>query len=78
MKDNKKIIRQLLPKKLKYSSVAISGQPGAGRTTLLANLKPYLVPLGWEFFSGCDWSRQFSIEAGNKDPNDKTHHLAID
>ena len=65
-------------KKIKYSSVAISGQPGAGRTTLLANLKSYLVPLGWEFFSGGDWSRQFSVKAGNKDPNDPTHHLATD
>jgi len=65
-------------KKLKYSSVAISGQPGAGRTTLLANLKSYLVPLGWEFFSGGDWSRQFSVKAGKKDSNDPTHHLATD
>ena len=65
-------------KKLKYSSVAISGQPGAGRTTLLANLKPYLIPLGWDVFSGGDWSRQFSVKAGKKDPNDPTHHLATD
>ena len=66
------------PKSLKYSSVAISSKPGAGRSTLLNNLKPHLEPLGWEFFSGGDWSRKFSIQAGKHDPNDATHHLATD
>ena len=64
--------------KLFYSSIAISGKPGAGRSTLLSNLKPIVKPLGWETFSGGDWSRQFSIKAGKKDPKDKTHHLATD
>ncbi|MBI3576488.1 cytidylate kinase family protein [Candidatus Gottesmanbacteria bacterium] len=63
---------------LKYSSVAISGKPGAGRSTLLKNLRPYLAPLKFEFFSGGDWSRQFSIAAGKQDPNDLKHHLATD
>lgn len=63
---------------LKYSSVAISGRPGAGRSTLLRNLKPYLAPLGWEFFSGGDWSRQFAIETGKQNPADPTHHKATD
>lgn len=67
-----------MDKALKYSSVAISGRPGAGRSTLLKNLKPYLEPLGWEIFSGGDWSRQFSIKAGKHDPNDAKHHLATD
>ncbi len=65
-------------KPLKYSSVAISGRPGAGRSTLLKNLRQYLEPLCWEFFSGGDWSRQFSIAAGKQDPNDVKHHLATD
>lgn len=64
--------------KLKYSSVAISSRPGAGRSTLLKNLREYLTPLGWDFFSGGDWSRQFSIEAGKHDVGDATHHLATD
>ncbi len=63
---------------LKYASVAISGRPGAGRSTLLKNLRQYLEPLGWEFFSGGDWSRQFSIAAGKQDPNDPKHHVATD
>jgi len=63
---------------LKYCSIAISGRPGAGRSTLLANLKPMLAPLGWEFFSGGEWARQFAIAAGKHDPNDPKHHKATD
>lgn len=63
-------------KPLKYSSVAISGRPGAGRSTLLKNLRVYVEPLGWEVFSGGDWSRQFAIQAGTHDANDAKHHLA--
>lgn len=63
---------------LKYSSIAISGKPGAGRSTLLRNLKTYLTPFGWEFFSGGDWSRQFAIKTGKHDPHDPKHHLATD
>ncbi len=66
------------PHPLKYSSVAISGPPGAGRSTLLKNLREVLTPLQWEFFSGGDWSRQYAIENGKHDPNDPTHHLATD
>jgi cytidylate kinase len=63
---------------LRYASIAISGPPGAGRTTLLGNLKPYLEPLGWEFFSGGDWSRQFAIQSGKHDSSDPKHHMATD
>lgn len=63
---------------LKYASVAISGKPGAGRSTLLNNLKPFIEPLGWETFSGGDWSRQYSIQMGKHDPKDVKHHLATD
>ncbi len=65
-------------KSLKYSSIAISSRPGAGRSTLLRNLKPYLEPLGWETFSGGDWARQFAIESGKHDAKDVTHHKATD
>lgn len=63
---------------LKYASVAISGRPGAGRSTLLQNLKPYLNKLHWEFFSGGDWARQYAIENGKHDASDPTHHKATD
>ncbi len=65
-------------KKLKYSSVAISGRPGAGRSTLLKNLESYLAPLGWEFFSGGEWARQFAIEKGAHRSDDPKHHKATD
>jgi len=65
-------------KPLKYSSIAISGPPGAGRSTLLKNLKPIVSELGWETFSGGDWARQFAIENGNHAANDPRHHKATD
>ncbi len=65
-------------KSLKYSSVAISSRPGAGRSTLLKNLKEFVVPLGWETFSGGDWARKFAIDSGKHDPGDAKHHKATD
>lgn len=65
-------------KTLKYSSIAISGRPGAGRSTLLKNLTTIVKPLGWEIFSGGDWARQFAIKSGKHDPKDPKHHLATD
>jgi len=64
--------------KLTYTSIAISGRPGAGRSTLLKNLRPYLEPYKWEFFSGGDWARQFAIQSGKHDPKDMKHHKATD
>lgn len=65
-------------KKLKYSSIAISGRPGAGRSTLLKNLQPYIEGIGWETFSGGDWARKFAIETGKHAANDPRHHKATD
>lgn len=73
-----KASRQPSSKSLTYSSVAISGRPGAGRSTLLKNLRVYLEPLGWEFFSGGDWARQFAIKAGKHSSDDPKHHKATD
>ncbi|MFH0864408.1 MAG: cytidylate kinase family protein [Candidatus Gottesmanbacteria bacterium] len=65
-----------MEKKLKYQSVAISGKPGVGRTTLFNNLKTALTPLGFEFFSGGEWSRQYAIDHNLHDPKDVKHHYA--
>lgn len=70
--------KKLANSKLKYSSLAISGRPGVGRSTLLGNLKPYLKPLGWQFFSGGEWARQFAILNGKHKTNDPSHHFATD
>ncbi len=61
-----------------YASIAISGPPGAGRSTLLKNLRPYLETIGWDFFSGGEWSRKYAIDNGMHDPRDPKHHLATD
>ena len=63
---------------LKYSSIAISGRPGAGRSTLLKNLKPFVETLGWETFSGGDWARKIAIENGKHKADDIKHHVATD
>lgn len=63
---------------LKYSSLAISGAPGAGRSTLLRNLKPLAESWGWKTFSGGDWARQFAIRNGTHKPDDRKHHMATD
>jgi predicted cytidylate kinase len=68
----------IAPKILKYASIAISGPPGAGRSTLLKNLKPIVESFGWETFSGGEWARQFAIQSGNHDANDPRHHKATD
>lgn len=65
-----------MKRKLKYQSIAVSGKPGVGRTTLFNNLKKVLAPLGFEFFSGGEWSRQYAIEHGLHNPNNKSHHDA--
>lgn len=63
---------------MKYSSIAISGPPGAGRSTLLRNLKPYAEKWGWLTFSGGEWARKFAIENGKHKLQDRTHHKATD
>ena len=78
MEASKKPAKKAQTSNFKYSSIAISGRPGAGRSTLLRNLKTHLEPLGWETFSGGDWSRQFAIKSGKHRSDDKKHHLATD
>lgn len=48
--------------KLKYSNITISGGVSVGKNTLLNNLKPYLVPLGWKFTSGGQILRDYTKE----------------
>lgn len=61
-----------------FSSLAVSGPPGAGRSTLLRNLRPYVDEWGWITFSGGEWARQFAINNGNHPSTDVRHHKATD
>lgn len=76
VKKKEKVYNLFMAKELKYQSIAICGKPGVGRTTLFNNLKKLLEPLGFKFFSGGEWSRQYAIEHGLHNPKDNKHHLA--
>lgn len=61
---------------MKYRNITISGRVGTGSTTLLKELKTYLQPQGWEFFSGGEFMRQYAIDHGLIDENQLKHHNA--
>lgn len=61
---------------MNFRNITISGRIGAGSSTLLAEMKKYLEPQGWEFFSGGEFMRQYAIEHGLIDKNDAKHHYA--
>ncbi len=64
---------------LTATHIAISGSVCSGKGTLARNLKPYLEPLGWTFFSGSDFAHSFAPQF--YDPailQNKHHHTAQD
>ncbi len=67
MSDNLAIV------KTKYRNISISGLPGAGSTTLGNHLAQHL---GFKYYSGGDFMRQYAIEKGYIDPKKSIHHSA--
>lgn len=65
---------------LKYRNITISGGVSTGKNTLLNNLKPYLIPLGWKFTSGGQLLRDFAKEYVQPLASlaDKKFHNALD
>lgn len=59
-----------------YRNITISGGVGSGTTTLSTLLKEKLEPLGWKFFNGGEFMRQYAIDKGLFDPKNSLHHLA--
>lgn len=59
--------------KTKYSNISVSGLPGAGSTTLGKHLAE---KLGFKYYSGGDFMRQYAIEKGYFDPKQTIHHSA--
>ncbi|EKD79946.1 MAG: hypothetical protein ACD_40C00246G0001 [uncultured bacterium] len=59
--------------KTKYKNFSISGLPGAGSTVLGKHLAKHL---GFQYYSGGDFMRQYAIEKGYFDPKKSTHHDA--
>ena len=62
-----------MPKNLKYRNVTVSGLPTAGASTLGMALAKVL---GWEYFSGGDFMRQYAINKGLFDSSTTAHHDA--
>jgi cytidylate kinase len=61
---------------LKFENVTISGGVAVGTSTLLKNLKLYLKPEGWNFFSGGEFMRNYAIKNGFFPKESKVHHKA--
>ena len=57
----------------KFRNVTIAGLPGAGSSTLGINLAK---AIGWEYFSGGDFMREYAIAKGLFDKNNQMHHPA--
>ncbi len=49
-------------KSLRFRNITISGGVAVGKNTLLNNLKPYLLPIGWQLTSGGQLLRDFAQE----------------
>jgi CMP/dCMP kinase len=56
-----------------YQNITVSGLPGAGSSTLAKSL---VKILGWQYFGGGDFMRQYAIEQGLFDKNNNLHHDA--
>lgn len=62
-----------MAKDKKYQSITISGFPGAGSSTLA---KLLAKDLGWEYFCGGDFMREYAISKGLFDKDNNFHHDA--
>lgn len=56
-----------------YRNLTISGKIGVGSTTLYNSLKEKLAPLGWTFFSGGEFMRDYAITNHLIDKNGPHH-----
>lgn len=61
------------PGKTRFKNITISGMPGAGSSVLGQGLAE---KLGWEYFSGGDFMRQYAIDQGLFDEKNTLHHAA--
>lgn len=61
-----------------FTNITISGGVAVGTSTLRNNLEGYLLPLGWEIFSGGEFMREHAIKRGSIRADDSIHHAATD
>lgn len=60
----------------RFSNITISGRVASGATTLYNNLKKPLAPLGWKFFSGGEYMREYAVQNKLFPKNNRAHHAA--
>src|SRR3989338_7736190 len=61
---------------VKWKNIAISGRVASGATTLFNQLRVKLTPLGWKFFSGGEFMREYAIKHNFISSEDSRHHKA--
>ncbi|MDO8497496.1 MAG: cytidylate kinase family protein [bacterium] len=61
---------------LKFDNLTISGGIAVGTSTLANNLKTYLKPYSWTFFSGGEFMRDYAIKKGLFPKDNRQHHNA--
>ncbi|MBI3619530.1 cytidylate kinase family protein [Candidatus Roizmanbacteria bacterium] len=60
----------------KFDNITISGGIAVGTSTLLNNLRPYLKPYHWKFFSGGEFMRDYALKNKLLSPSQKGHPKA--
>lgn len=61
---------------VKYKNITISGKAAVGSTTLFRGLKGKLTKLGWKFFSGGEFMREYAIKNKLFPEDNRQHHGA--
>lgn len=60
----------------KWRNITISGKVAVGSTTLLNGLRDKLSPLGWQFFSGGQFMRDYAVKNNLFPKESRQHHAA--
>lgn len=65
-----------MEKSFSWRNITISGRVASGATTLFSHLKEKLIPLGWTFFSGGEFMREYALKHNLIPREDRGHHAA--
>jgi|DewCreStandDraft_4_1066084.scaffolds.fasta_scaffold00426_96 cytidylate kinase len=59
-----------------FRNITISGKVAVGSTTLFNGLREKLSPLGWQFFSGGEFTREYAVKNNLFPKESRKHHAA--